>query len=79
MAPLSFKVLSLPTGYSAPPFPGYTSRPVVPAKRAELVDVAKAMHREHFGTQVEYLFQWEKDSALKAIQTGEPWWPSRDL
>ncbi|XP_050011968.1 protein FAM221B [Alexandromys fortis] len=49
---------------------GYTSRPVVPAKRAELVDVAKAMHREHFGTQVEYLFQWEKDSALKAIQTG---------
>nr|XP_048276151.1 protein FAM221B isoform X2 [Myodes glareolus] len=49
---------------------GYPSRPVVPAKRAELVEMAKAMHREHFGTQVEYLFQWEKDSALKAIQTG---------
>ncbi|CAO2580589.1 Protein FAM221B [Lemmus lemmus] len=49
---------------------GYTSHPVVPAKRAELVNMAKAMHREHFGTQVKYLFQWEKDSALKAIQTG---------
>ncbi|CAH6790319.1 Fam221b [Phodopus roborovskii] len=49
---------------------GYTSRPVVPAKRAELVDVAKAMHREKFGAQVKNLFQWEKDSALKAIQTG---------
>ncbi|XP_035295797.1 protein FAM221B [Cricetulus griseus] len=46
---------------------GYTSRPVVPAKRADLV---KAMHREQFGAQMNNLFQWEKDPALKAIQTG---------
>ncbi|XP_005078948.1 protein FAM221B isoform X2 [Mesocricetus auratus] len=49
---------------------GYTSRPVVPAKRVELADVAKTMHREKFGAQVNNLFQWEKDSALRAIQTG---------
>ncbi|KAM9675706.1 protein FAM221B [Dama dama] len=48
----------------------YTIHPVVPAKQADLVDVAKAMHREKFGTQVNYLFQWEKDAALNAIQTG---------
>nr|XP_020736061.1 protein FAM221B isoform X2 [Odocoileus virginianus texanus]XP_020764607.1 protein FAM221B-like isoform X2 [Odocoileus virginianus texanus] len=48
----------------------YTIHPVVPAKQADLVDVAKAMHREKFGSQVNYLFQWEKDAALNAIQTG---------
>ncbi|XP_010806267.1 protein FAM221B isoform X2 [Bos taurus] len=47
----------------------YTIHPVVPAKQADLVGVAKAMHREKFGTQVNYLFQWEKDAALNAIQT----------
>lgn len=40
-------------------------------KQADLVDMAKSMHREKFGTQVNYLFQWEKDAALNAIQTGE--------
>lgn len=79
MAPLSFKVLSLAPGYSALVFPGYTSRPAVPAKRAELTNVAKPVNREQFGAGVKNLFQWEKDSALKAIQTGEPWWPSRAL
>ncbi|XP_051021009.1 LOW QUALITY PROTEIN: protein FAM221B [Acomys russatus] len=49
---------------------GYRSRPVVPAKREELVEVAKTMHREQFGAQVNNLFQWEKDSALQVIQTG---------
>ncbi|KAL6093909.1 hypothetical protein STEG23_026406 [Scotinomys teguina] len=49
---------------------GYTSRPVVPAKQAEGVNVVKAMPREQFGARVNYLFQWEKESALKAIQTG---------
>ncbi|XP_045230390.2 protein FAM221B isoform X2 [Macaca fascicularis] len=48
----------------------YTARPVVPAKQTELVEVAKAMHREEFGAQVNNLFQWEKDAALNAIQTG---------
>nr|XP_042126993.1 protein FAM221B isoform X2 [Peromyscus maniculatus bairdii] len=49
---------------------GYTSRPAVPAKRAELTNVAKPVNREQFGAGVKNLFQWEKDSALKAIQTG---------
>ncbi|XP_006143216.1 protein FAM221B isoform X2 [Tupaia chinensis] len=49
---------------------GYTVHPVVPAKQAELVEVAKAMHREQFGAQVKNLFQWETDAALNAIQTG---------
>ncbi|XP_059110212.1 protein FAM221B isoform X2 [Peromyscus eremicus] len=49
---------------------GYTSRPAVPAKRAELMNVAKPVNREQFGARVKNLFQWEKDSALKAIQTG---------
>ncbi|OBS83475.1 hypothetical protein A6R68_22503 [Neotoma lepida] len=48
----------------------YTYRPVISAKRAELSDVAKAMYREPSGARVNNLFQWEKDSALKAIQTG---------
>ncbi|XP_035107682.1 protein FAM221B isoform X2 [Callithrix jacchus] len=48
----------------------YTAHPVVPAKQAELVEVAKAMHKEKFGAQVNNLFQWEKDAALNAIQTG---------
>ncbi|XP_058301135.1 protein FAM221B isoform X2 [Hylobates moloch] len=47
-----------------------TARPVFPAKQTELVEVAKAMHREGFGAQVNNLFQWEKDAALNAIQTG---------
>ncbi|XP_077918333.1 protein FAM221B [Halichoerus grypus] len=49
---------------------GNTVHPVVPAKRAELVEVAKAMPREKFGAQVNYLFQWEKNAALSTIQTG---------
>ncbi|KAF5915704.1 hypothetical protein HPG69_011517 [Diceros bicornis minor] len=48
----------------------YTVHPVVPAKQAELAEVAKAMHREKFGAQVNHLFQWEKNAALNAIQTG---------
>ncbi|XP_023571746.1 protein FAM221B [Octodon degus] len=48
----------------------YTGHPVVPAKQAELVEMAKAMHREQFGAQMNHLFQWEKDAALNAIQTG---------
>ncbi|XP_004392324.1 PREDICTED: protein FAM221B [Odobenus rosmarus divergens] len=49
---------------------GNTVHPVVPAKQAELVEVAKAMPREKFGAQVNYLFQWEKNAALSTIQTG---------
>nr|XP_018888858.1 protein FAM221B isoform X2 [Gorilla gorilla gorilla] len=49
---------------------GNTAHPVFPARQTELVEVAKAMHREEFGAQVNNLFQWEKDAALNAIQTG---------
>uniref|UniRef100_A0A671F638 Family with sequence similarity 221 member B n=1 Tax=Rhinolophus ferrumequinum TaxID=59479 RepID=A0A671F638_RHIFE len=50
--------------------PGYTVGPVVPAKQAELVELAKAMHREKFGAHMNNLFQWEKSAALNAMQTG---------
>ncbi|XP_036117045.1 protein FAM221B [Molossus molossus] len=49
---------------------GNTVSPVVPAKQAELVEVAKAMHREKFSARVNNLFQWEKNAALNAIQNG---------
>uniref|UniRef100_A0A8C5VBU4 Family with sequence similarity 221 member B n=1 Tax=Microcebus murinus TaxID=30608 RepID=A0A8C5VBU4_MICMU len=49
---------------------GYTVRPGVPAKQAELVAVAKAMHRKEFNAQMNHLFQWENNAALNAIQTG---------
>ncbi|XP_075772331.1 uncharacterized protein LOC142824336 isoform X2 [Pelodiscus sinensis] len=48
---------------------GYTVRPVVPARRAELVAVAKAMHRERFGKEVQELFHLEREAALQAMQT----------
>ncbi|XP_037654064.1 protein FAM221B isoform X2 [Choloepus didactylus] len=48
----------------------YTVRPVAPTKQTELVAVAKTMHREQFSPRVNHLFQWEKDAALNAIQTG---------
>lgn len=76
---LRFGASSLPLSYSAFPSSGYTIHPVVPAKQADLVDMAKSMHREKFGTQVNYLFQWEKDAALNAIQTGETRQPFRGL
>ncbi|XP_065735986.1 protein FAM221B [Phocoena phocoena] len=49
---------------------GYTIHPVVPAEQADLVEVTKSMHKGKFGAQVNYLFQWEKEAALNAIQTG---------
>ncbi|XP_059581385.1 protein FAM221B isoform X2 [Alligator mississippiensis] len=48
---------------------GYTVRAVVPAEKAELVSVAKAMHRERFGRTVQELFNLEREAALKAIKT----------
>lgn len=69
---LSFGAPSLLLGYSPPFFPGDTASPVVPAKQAEQVGVPKTMHREKFGAQANNLFQWEKNAALKATQTGEP-------
>ncbi|XP_053152656.1 protein FAM221B isoform X6 [Hemicordylus capensis] len=48
----------------------YTVRPVVPAEKAELLSVAKAMHRENFGKNVKELFHLEKEAALRSIETG---------
>uniref|UniRef100_A0A8C0XMG5 Protein FAM221B n=1 Tax=Castor canadensis TaxID=51338 RepID=A0A8C0XMG5_CASCN len=41
----------------------------VPAKQAELVEVSKAMQRKRFGSQLNHLFQWEKNAILNAFQT----------
>nr|XP_033792608.1 protein FAM221B isoform X2 [Geotrypetes seraphini] len=48
----------------------YTIRTIVPAEKAEVVSVAKAMHREDFGHKLKGLFQTETDAALRALQTG---------
>ncbi|XP_060119499.1 protein FAM221B [Heteronotia binoei] len=48
----------------------YTVRPVVPAEKAELVAVAKAMHRDNFGRNVKELFHLEREAALKSMETG---------
>ncbi|XP_062822520.1 protein FAM221B isoform X1 [Anolis carolinensis] len=48
----------------------YSMRPIVPAEKAELVSVAKAMHRENFGKNVKELFHLEKEAALRSMQTG---------
>uniref|UniRef100_A0ABM5FUX4 Protein FAM221B isoform X1 n=1 Tax=Pogona vitticeps TaxID=103695 RepID=A0ABM5FUX4_9SAUR len=50
--------------------PSYVGRPIVPAEKAELVSVAKAMHREDFGKNVKALFHLEKQAALKSMETG---------
>ncbi|XP_070286220.1 protein FAM221B [Myotis yumanensis] len=49
---------------------GDTASPVVLAKQAELVEVPEAMQRDKFGAHVNNPFQWEKNAALKATQTG---------
>ncbi|XP_062456497.1 protein FAM221B [Rhea pennata] len=47
-----------------------TTQAVVPAEKAEVVLVAKAMHRDQFSKHVEELFHLEKEAALKALRTG---------
>ncbi|XP_031555306.1 protein FAM221B-like [Actinia tenebrosa] len=49
---------------------GYTSRPIVPATKAELLPVAHAMHGEDFAPRVKELFDPESKAALEAIETG---------
>ncbi|XP_041087208.1 uncharacterized protein LOC121301691 isoform X1 [Polyodon spathula] len=49
---------------------GFTIKPIVPAKKSDVLSVAKAMHREKFGERVKELFDPERDAALMAIQTG---------
>ena len=45
-------------------------RQIVPAKEAELIAVAKAMHRENFGERVQKLFEPETKAAIRALETG---------
>ncbi|XP_035877808.1 protein FAM221B [Phyllostomus discolor] len=49
---------------------GYRVSPAVSTKQSEMVKVANTVHRGMFGAQVKNLFQWEKNAALSAIQTG---------
>ena len=49
---------------------GYTARPVIPAEKAELISVARAMNREEFGPRLQKLFDPETEAAAEAIQTG---------
>ena len=49
---------------------GYTARPIVPASKAELLPVARAMNREDFAPRLKELFDPEREAALQAIETG---------
>ena len=49
---------------------GYTARPIVPASKAELLPVARAMNREDFAPRLKELFDPEREAALEAIETG---------
>jgi len=48
----------------------YTIRPIIPARKKELISVANAMHREKFAPRVKKLFQPETNAALSAIESG---------
>ncbi|KAF0883908.1 F221B protein, partial [Crocuta crocuta] len=48
----------------------YTVQPEVSAQQTEMVEVAQAKQREKFSVRGNYLFQWEKNTTLNAIQTG---------
>lgn len=52
------------------PMHEYTIKPVIPAKTAELLDIARAMHRDQFATRVKKLFDPEREAALQAIESG---------
>nr|CAB3244458.1 protein FAM221B [Phallusia mammillata] len=48
----------------------YTAHPIVPAESNDVVSVAKAMHREKFGSRLQKLFEPETEAAIKAMQSG---------
>ena len=55
---------------SVMPMHEYTIKPIIPAKTAELLDVARAMHRDQFATRVKKLFDPEREAAMEAIESG---------
>ncbi len=46
-------------------------KPVIPAEKAELISVARAMNREEFGPRLQKLFHPETEAATDAIQSGK--------
>ena len=48
----------------------YTFKPIIPARKKELISVAKAMHREAFAPRVKKLFERETNAALNAVESG---------
>ncbi|XP_059542093.1 protein FAM221B-like, partial [Myotis daubentonii] len=68
--PASGKILTQGLAKAKPKPKSDTASPVVLAKQAELVKVPEAMQREKSGAHVNNPFQWEKNAALKATQTG---------
>lgn len=61
-------VSKTPQGMLAPK--GYTMRPIIPAAKAELLPVARAMHQDDFAPRVKKLFDPEREAAVDAIQSG---------
>ncbi len=49
---------------------GYTKREIVPAEKAEVVSMAKAMNKD-FEPKVRHLFNAECQAANNAIETGK--------
>ena len=49
---------------------GYTKREIIPAEKAELLSVARAMNRTDFEPKLRSLFNAEVQAATRAIETG---------
>lgn len=52
------------------PMQKYAIKPIIPAKTAEILDVARAMHRDQFASRVKQLFDPEREAAMQAIESG---------
>ena len=52
------------------PMHEYNIKPIIPAEKAELLDVGRAMHRDQFATRVKKLFDPEREAAIQAIKSG---------
>ena len=55
---------------TAPPTYECGIKPIIPAKEVEVIDIAKAMHRDQFSARLNRLFEPEREAALQAIQSG---------
>ncbi|XP_066916647.1 protein FAM221B-like [Clytia hemisphaerica] len=48
----------------------YTVKPIIPARKKELISVAKAMHRDDFSPRLRNLYQRETNAAVTALEQG---------